>query len=69
MNRYSGVDLALDTVVSVEEFFYPSLSLSKLFSDLGGALGLWLGVGLMQLCFNLMDFMKYLSTFLSDKEK
>ena len=28
--------------------FYPALSLTELFSNLGGVLGLWLGVGMMQ---------------------
>ena len=35
--------------MKITESFFPSLSLSELFSSLGGVLGLWLGLGVMQL--------------------
>ena len=37
---------------------YPSLSLTKLFADLGGSLGLWLGVGIVQLFVLVLDASK-----------
>ena len=34
--------------VRVTESFYPELSIAELFSSLGGVLGLWLGVSVIQ---------------------
>ena len=34
--------------MKVTEFFYPDVSFGELLSNLGGVLGLWLGVGMMQ---------------------
>ena len=45
--------MTFDQTVTVTESFYPSLSFTKLFADLGGSLGLWLGVGVLQMTMNL----------------
>ena len=45
----STFDVTLDQVVTVTESRYPKMSFTKFFSDLGGSLGLWLGVGIIQL--------------------
>ena len=42
-------DLTLDQEVTVTESFYPSFSPLTFFTVMGGALGLWLGVGAVQL--------------------
>ena len=42
-------ELTFDQSVVVTKTFYPSISVSKMFADLGGALGLWLGVGIIQM--------------------
>ena len=34
--------------VKVTEFFYPDVSYGELLSNLGGVVGLWLGIGMMQ---------------------
>ena len=34
--------------VKVTEFFYPDVSFGEILSNLGGVVGLWLGVGMMQ---------------------
>ena len=34
--------------MKVTEFFYPDVSFGELLSSFGGVLGLWLGVGMMQ---------------------
>ena len=54
--------ITFDQTVEITEAFYPSLSISELFSDLGGTLGLWLGVGLLQICFNVTDFTFYIKS-------
>ena len=41
--------MTFDETVMVTESFYKPLSRSELFSALGGALGLWIGVGMMQI--------------------
>ena len=41
-------DLTLDQEVTVTESFYPSFSPLTFFTVMGGALGLWLGVGVVQ---------------------
>ena len=50
-NHYTTtiVKLTLDQTVAITESFYASLSWTKLFTELGGSLGLWLGVGMTQL--------------------
>ena len=45
----STFDVTLDQVVTVTESRYPKMSFSKFFSDLGGSLGLWLGIGFIQI--------------------
>ena len=34
--------------MKVTEFFYPDVSFGELLSNLGGVVGLWLGIGMMQ---------------------
>ena len=41
--------IQFDQSVTVTRLFYPKLSFSILFSDMGGALGFWLGLGALQL--------------------
>lgn len=45
----STFDVTLDQVVTVTESRYPKMSFAKFFSDLGGSLGLWLGIGFIQI--------------------
>ena len=52
---YSTIDLTFNQAVTVRESFYKTLSYSELFSALGGSLGLWLGVGIMQIIEHLAN--------------
>ena len=49
-NEFTTIDITFDQLVTISKTFYPRLSFTKLFTDLGGSLGLWLGVGLKQMC-------------------
>ena len=39
----------LDDEVAITEFYIPEFSISTFVADLGGSLGLWLGVGAVQI--------------------
>ena len=49
VSNYTALDISLDRKVTITESFIPEFSLSSFFADLGGSLGLWLGVGVVQL--------------------
>ena len=61
--NFSKMELTIDQSVTITRSFYPPLSVTKLFADLGGAMGLWLGVGIIQMFgygLNAAMFAKYL---------
>ena len=45
----SWVYFTFDQTVAVTEYYYPEFSFTDFLSSLGGALGLWLGVGVVQI--------------------
>ena len=42
-------DFTFDQTVTITEAFYPKFKLQKFLSDTGGAAGLWLGLGMVQM--------------------
>ena len=52
---HSTFDLTLDQQVTVTESYYPSFSPLSFITMMGGALGLWLGVGAVQLVAYLLN--------------
>ena len=51
----STLDLTFDQEVTITESYYAKVSFTTLFSDLGGALGIWLGVGIIQMCIVMIN--------------
>ena len=41
--------MTLDKTVTITETRFPQLDMAKLFAELGGSLGLWLGLGVIQM--------------------
>ena len=60
-HNFSTIDLTFDSAVSISESFYPPLSFTELFSKLGGSLGLWLGLGVMQIIEKAADLAEILN--------
>ena len=59
----SSFEITFDQTVRITESFYPSPSISTLFADLGGSLGLWLGIGILQLSVNVINFVKNIQLY------
>ena len=48
-NKYSVFDLTISHTVYTKEYVYPEFSFPNFLSSFGGTLGLWLGVGVIQI--------------------
>ena len=47
--NFSLIKLTLQDEVIITKSFFAPLSVSELFSSLGGVIGLWLGIGMLQI--------------------
>ena len=47
--NFSMIVLKFDDTVEITKYNYASLNFTKLCAEIGGALGLWLGLGIIQL--------------------
>ena len=56
-HRSNFTSLFLDIIqeVQVTEYYFPEFSIAKFFAEIGGSLGIWLGVGTMQLIKSFAD--------------
>ena len=56
-SKWSKFDITIEDTVMITELYYPTMTLSSFLSQVGGTIGLWLGMGAIQLfiyCNNLL---------------
>ena len=63
VGNISRFGMIFDQTVTVTEYFYPNFSLTQFFSSMGGALGLWLGVGVLQMGDFSLKMIKFFKKF------
>ena len=52
----------MDQTVTTTEYYFPEFSVVDFLANLGGSLGLWLGVGIIQIGVYVIEFMDKLKT-------
>ena len=62
-------DFTFDQTVTVTRSFYPDLSWTKFFSEVGGSLGLWLGLGVLQMFLNVFESLKRFQEFVKKRKQ
>ena len=60
LRKTSGFALFINPEVTVTESYIPEFSLSTFIADLGGSLGLWLGVGAVQIMSSGLAFVNWI---------
>ena len=58
----SSISLMFDDKVTITEYYVPEFSISTFVANLGGSLGLWLGVGAVQIFGTGVDIMAWIRT-------
>ena len=48
-SKWSKFDITIEDTVMITELYYPTMTLSSFLSQVGGTIGLWLGMGAIQL--------------------
>ena len=56
------IKLTLDPTVETIEAFFPKFSLSAFLADIGGSLGLWMGLGAVQLLSSVADMLSIMKS-------
>ena len=59
------MNFSFKQVVSVTEYFFPDFSFSEFLSSMGGAMGLWLGLGVLQLTTTIATIFKWIKSLYS----
>ena len=59
-STYPTFSFTIEQEVKITESFLPEFSITSFFADLGGALGLWLGVGAVQLSKSIVDLLEFI---------
>ena len=54
----------MDQTVATTEYYFPKFSVVDFLANLGGSLGLWLGVGIIQIGVYVIEFMDKLKTIM-----
>ena len=55
--NFTKFEITFDKTVTVNRSFYPSPSIYHVVAELGGCLGLWLGVGIVQISLQGLNIM------------
>ena len=63
--KYSVMNFFFEQDVSVTEYFFPDFSYSAFLSNMGGAMGLWLGLGVLQLTTTIATMLKWIKSLYS----
>ena len=58
----SSLDITFKQSITVKEYFYPQFSIPDFLSSMGGALGLWLGLGVLQLVTNVVNLASWIKS-------
>ena len=58
----SILDITFKQSITVKEYFYPQFSIPDFLSSMGGALGLWLGLGVLQLATNIVTLATWIKS-------
>ena len=61
-HELNTISLMIDQEVTITESYIPEFSVTTFFADLGGSLGLWLGVGAVQLLSTGVALLKWMRT-------
>ena len=66
--NFSFIVLSFDDTVEVTEYRYAGLNFPKLCAEIGGALGLWLGLGIIQLFHEALGMVRRLQQIFNKTE-
>ena len=57
IKNFTSARITFDQQVTITEYRYPIFSFTNFFAELGGSIGLWLGMGLLQIGIYLGDLL------------